>query len=161
MQKKIVSVVVPTFNEEENIKKLYLAIIEQIKKIKKTIDIDYEIIFIDNDSSDSSQEVIKLICKDDINVKAIFNLKNYGHIRSPYYGILQARGDAIIYIAADFQDPVDLLPELVFKWINGSKIVLFQRTRSNANYFLEKIKFVIVFISFFFGKNLVIILIIF
>jgi glycosyltransferase involved in cell wall biosynthesis len=140
MQKKLISIVIAAFNEEENIKKLYLAISEQIKKINKTIDIDFEIIFIDNDSSDNSQEVIKLICKDDINVKAIFNLKNYGHIRSPYHGILQARGDAIILIAADFQDPVDLLPELVFNWIDGSKIVLLQRVSSDNSYFLEKTK---------------------
>jgi glycosyltransferase involved in cell wall biosynthesis len=140
MQKKLISIVTNTFNEEKNIKELYLGLLEQIKKIKLTADVDFEIIIIDNDSTDKTQEYIRLICKDDINVKAIFNLKNYGHIRSTYYGKLQASGDAIIWIVSDLQDPLELLPELVLKWINGSKIVLLQRKSSNNNYLLEKIK---------------------
>lgn len=138
MQKKLISIVVPTFNEDGNIEKLYLSILEQIKKINANF--DFEIIFIDNNSSDNTQKIIRDICKNNIIVKAIFNLKNYGHIRSPYHGILQARGDAIIWIVADFQDPVYLLPQLISKWASGSKIVLFRRSHSHSNFILEKIK---------------------
>ena len=77
---------------------------------------EYEHIVIDNNSTDNTVTILRDICKNDKNVKVIVNNKNYGHITSPYYAMLQSSGDATILINADFQDPVELIPELIKKW---------------------------------------------
>ena len=134
--KKIISIVIPTYNEEKNIKEL----LNQIELYTKDLDYDFEKIFIDNCSTDNTQSIIREICKKNKEVKAIFNNRNFGYTRSPYYGILQAKGDAVILCCADFQDPPKLIPDLIKKWENGSRVVLLKRTISNENYFLEKLK---------------------
>ena len=107
-----ISIVTPTYNEVENIENLYL----DIKKIMNDLNIKYEHIIIDNSSSDGTIELIKKIAREDYNVKIIINSKNYGHIRSPFHGILQSDGDATILMASDYQDPPHLIPELINKW---------------------------------------------
>ncbi len=134
--KKIISIVIPTYNEEKNIEEL----LNQIELYTKDLDYDFEKIFIDNCSTDNTQSIIREICKKNKKVKAIFNNRNFGYTRSPYYGILQAKGDAVILCCADFQDPPELIPDLIKKWENGSRVVLLKRTVSNENYFLEKLK---------------------
>ncbi len=134
--KKIISIVIPTYNEEKNIKEL----LNQIELYTKNLDYDFEKIFIDNCSTDNTQSIIREICKKNKKVKAIFNNRNFGYTRSPYYGILQAKGDAVILCCADFQDPPELIPDLIKKWENGSRVVLLKRTISNENFFLEKLK---------------------
>jgi len=106
----------------------------------KNTNYNYEHIIIDNASTDNTQNVIRKICSENKSVKAIFNNKNFGHIRSPFYGILQTKGDAVIFIASDFQDPPDLIPELLEKWNNGSEVVLLKRKKSNVNTFTESFK---------------------
>ena len=100
-----ISIVTPTYNEIENIEKLYVDIKNEMKKF----DFEYEHIIIDNSSSDGTIEKIKNLATKDKNLKLIINSKNYGHIRSPFYGILQSSGDATILMASDFQDPVELI----------------------------------------------------
>ncbi len=134
--KKIISIVTPTFNEESNIEKLTNAIAVQMQNL----DYDYEHIIIDNASTDNTQRIIRELCLKSNKIKAIFNTKNYGHIRSPYYGCLCAKGDAVIHIASDFQDPPELIPQLVKKWENGSEVVFLKRVSSKTSYFLEKLK---------------------
>ena len=132
-----ISIVTPTYNEIDNIKNLYL----DIKKIMNDLNIDYEHIIIDNLSYDGTIELIKEIAKEDYNVKVIINSKNYGHIRSPFYGVLQSSGDATILMASDYQDPPHLIVDLIEKWRKGSKIVLTQKINSEENqfiYFLRK-----------------------
>lgn len=131
-----ISIVTPTFNEEKNIEKISNDISIEMKKL----DIDYEHIIIDNNSTDQTQSIIRQICKKDKKIKAIFNLKNFGHTRSPYYGILQSSGDATIYMAADFQDPIELIPDLIKKWTSGSKVVFLKRIKSEEPFFTEIIK---------------------
>lgn len=138
MNKKKVSIVIPTYNEDKNINDLYMAILQEMEK--SNLEVEYEIVFIDNNSIDRTQKIIREICNIDKKVKAIFNYKNYGHIRSPYHGLLQAEGDAIVCIAADFQDPIYLIPRLISKWLLGSKIVLLKRSESESNFILEKVK---------------------
>ena len=94
-----ISIVTPTFNEEQNIKKLCSDIKTEIEKLN----IDYEHIIIDNASTDKTIDIIKEICAADKNVKAIINAKNYGHIKSPFYGLLQSTGDACILMASIFK----------------------------------------------------------
>ena len=101
---KTISIVVPVFQEEENVEALYRAIREIFNK--ELPGYTYELIFIDNDSKDSTREIIRSLCGRDRRVKGIFNAKNFGQFNSPYYAMLQSEGDCTVLMAADFQDPV-------------------------------------------------------
>ena len=128
---KKISVLVPCFNEEENVVSLSRAIIEQFDKYLSNY--DYELIFIDNDSKDSTREKLISLCEENKRIKAIFNARNFGQFNSPYYGMLQTTGDCTISMCADFQDPVDLIPRLVHEWEKGYKIVCPIKTTSKEN----------------------------
>ena len=132
-----ISIVTPTFNEDENIKKLCLDIKSEFEKIN----LDYEHIIIDNASTDNTIKILREICLNDKNVKVIINSKNYGHIRSPFYGILQSTGDACLLMASDFQDPIELISKYVEEWKNGNKIVLGEKISSEESpsiFFIRK-----------------------
>ena len=119
--KKKISILTPCFNEEENVVPLY----ETIARIMESIDgYDYEHIYIDNASTDGTVPKLRELAARDKRVKVILNARNFGHIRSPYYGLLQADGDAVVYMASDFQDPPDLIPKLINGWQRGAKAVL-------------------------------------
>ena len=122
-----ISVCTPTYNEKENILKLY----SEIKKIFEDNNLEYEHVVIDNNSDDGTIDILKDICKKDKNFKVIINQKNYGHIRSPFYGLLQTNGDATILMSSDFQDPVELIPKYIEKWKSGEKIVLGKKATSD------------------------------
>jgi glycosyltransferase involved in cell wall biosynthesis len=132
-----ISIVTPTYNEQENIELLY----NEIRNIFLKQKINYEHIVIDNNSNDNTQSILKKLANEDKNLKLILNFNNYGHIKSPFHGILQADGDAVILIASDFQDPLNLIPVFINKWRLGSKIVLAQKKKSEENiliYFIRK-----------------------
>lgn len=128
---KTISIVVPCFNEEENVGPMSQAIVELFKNELK--DYDYELIFIDNDSQDRTRELLRAICGNNDRIKAIFNAKNFGQFKSPYYGLLQATGDCAVLVACDFQDPVELIPTFVKEWENGYKIVSGIKTSSKES----------------------------
>lgn len=128
---KKLSVLVPTYNEEENVIPLSTAILNEIEK--NLPQYDYELIFIDNCSKDSTRDKLRLLCKENRKIKAIFNAKNFGQNNSPYYGLLQTTGDCAIMMCADFQDPVEIIPKLVHEWENGYKIVSAIKTTSKEN----------------------------
>lgn len=152
MKKTKISIVTATFNEEQNIEKISNEISLEMQKLN----IDYEHIIIDNNSTDQTQNIIRQICKKNKNVKAIFNSRNFGHTRSPYYAILQSSGDATILLAADFQDPIKLIPDLIKKWQSGSKAVFLQRKSSKENLITETIKLTFYkFINFISEVNLI------
>ena len=133
-----ISIVTPTFNEEQNIEILC----SEIKREMNKLNIEYEHIVIDNSSTDKTISILKEICLKDKNLKVIINSKNYGHIRSPFYGLLQSSGDASILMASDFQDPVELIPEYIEKWKKGCKIVLGEKNtseESNIKFSLRKL----------------------
>ena len=127
----MLSIVVPTYNEEENIVPISEAIIREVTL--NCPGYDYELIFIDNCSTDHSQMLIKEICRGNTKIKAIFNTKNFGQFNSPYYGMCQAKGDCVLLICADFQDPIELIPVLVHEWEKGFKIVSCIKTASKEN----------------------------
>ena len=131
---KKISIVVPTYNEEENVEPLSEAIIKEFKT--KLPAYEYEIIFIDNDSQDSTRALLRELCNNNQNIKAIFNAKNFGQFNSPYYGLLQATGDCTILLCADFQDPIEMIPQFIAEWENGYKIVIGQKTTSKENKFM-------------------------
>lgn len=128
---KTISIVVPCYNEEENVEALYQAISGTF--LKELPDYRYEIIYIDNDSKDRTREIVRRLCAADPGVKGIFNAKNFGQFNSPYYAMLQSTGDATILMAADFQDPVEMIPSYVKGWENGYKIVIGIKKSSKEN----------------------------
>ena len=143
-----ISIVTPTYNEIENIEQIY----SEIKKILENIGCDYEHLIIDNSSTDGTIDKIKNLAKQDKRLKVIINSKNFGHIRSPFYGLLQTTGDATILMASDFQDPPELIKDYIKLWKEGNKIVLAQKNKSKENigiFYLEKffIDFLILFLK--------------
>ena len=128
---KKISIMVPTFNEEDNIAPLFETITGVMGKDLPNY--DYEILFIDNKSTDKTREKIAEICRKDKKVKAIFNAKNFGQFNSPYYGLTQTTGDCTILMCADFQDPVRMIVDFVKEWEKGYKIVIGIKTNSKEN----------------------------
>ena len=124
---KTISIVTPCFNEAENVEELY----SRIQTTLKGTDFNYEHIFIDNSSTDETVNILKAIASKDKCVKIIVNSRNFGHIRSPYYGLLQASGDAVIILSSDLQDPPELIPEFIHKWGQGYKVVIGVKTKSD------------------------------
>ena len=130
--------VIPCYNEEENISLMIKAVLSRFEQ--ELQDYDYELIFIDNDSSDGSRSILRAECSKNHKVKAIFNAKNFGQFNSPYYALLQSAGDCVILLCCDFQDPVELIPRMVREWENGNKIIVMQKDHSEENklmYFLR------------------------
>ena len=135
---KKISIMVPCYNEEDNVVPLSQALIQMFEKDLPQD--DYDIPFIDNDSTDTTRVKLRQLCKENKKIKAIFNAKNFGQFNSPYYGILQTDGDCTIPVCADFQDPIDVIPRLVAEWEKGYKIVCAVKTSSKENkimYFLR------------------------
>lgn len=127
---KRISILIPAYNEIENVEPLSEAIITEMEKMPHY---DYEIIFIDNDSKDGTRDKLREMCKGNRQIKAILNAKNFGQNNSPYYGLLQTTGDCAILMCADFQDPVDMIPKLIAEWESGYKIVSAIKTTSKEN----------------------------
>ena len=127
---KLISVITPCYNEEENVRNVY----EQVKQVFDVLEnYTYEHIFIDNASKDRTVSILKEIAGKDKNVKIIVNARNFGHIRSPYHAILQAKGDAVISISSDLQDPPSMIADFIKKWEEGYKIVVGVKSKSEEN----------------------------
>jgi len=134
---KLISIVTPCFNEEENVEELY----KQVREIFDNLSgYKYEHIFIDNASADNTVPILKRLAKDDKNIKIIVNARNFGHIRSPYYALLQASGEAVISIVADLQDPTEMIPSFIEKWEEGYKVVLGVKVSSGESFFMFNIR---------------------
>lgn len=135
---KKISIMVPCYNEEENVIPLSEALIEMFAKDLPQY--DYDITFIDNDSTDTTRVKLRKLCEGNNKIKAIFNAKNFGQFNSPYYGIINTDGDCTIPVCADFQDPIDVIPRLVAEWEKGYKIVCAVKSSSKESkimYFLR------------------------
>lgn len=129
--KKTLSVMIPCYNEEENVRAIYEAVRQQF--VENLPQYDYEILFIDNKSQDQTRDIIRRICSEDKNVKAIFNCRNFGQFNSPYYAITQTSGECCITLCADFQDPPELIPQFVKEWESGYKLVIGVKTKSKES----------------------------
>lgn len=128
--KKLVSVISPCFNEEANVEELY----QRVCAVMATLpQYDFEYVFIDNASTDGTLEKLKNLAARDKRVKIIVNMRNFGHLRSPYWGIIQTRGDATVYLASDLQDPPELIPQFLTAWEQGWPIVLAVKPVSRTN----------------------------
>jgi len=127
------SFAIPCYNEEANVRAMYEAVTAEARQHADS----YEIIFIDNDSSDATRGILREICAADPCVRAIFNNRNYGQMRSPTYAIYQAEGEAVIGLCCDFQDPPALIGEMVRQWRAGAQIVLGQRRTERSTFRLR------------------------
>ena len=117
----LVTILTPCYNEQDNVAEVYRRVREAMANVP---DCDYEHLFIDNASRDRTVEILRSLAAEDERVKVIVNVRNFGPVRSPYYGLLQARGDAVVSCVADLQDPPDLIPTFVDKWREGYRIVI-------------------------------------
>ena len=127
---KLISILTPTYNEEDNVREVYA----QVRAVFAGLpEYDYEHIFIDNASRDRTVEILRELAAEDPRVRVIVNTRNFGHIRSPYHGILQARGDAVIPLVADLQDPPEMIVDFLRQWEAGYKIVIAVKTESRES----------------------------
>ena len=131
---KKISIMVPCYNEVENV----IPISEVLVRIleEKLSKYDYEILFIDNCSTDGTRDCIEEICLKNSKIKAIFNVTNFGQFNSPFHAMCQTTGDCTICLCCDFQDPPELIPKFVEKWEEGHKIVSGIKSSSKESGFL-------------------------
>lgn len=132
-EKKTVSVVVPIFNEQENIRELYNRVSAVFASVTKY---DYEIVFFDDGSTDNSVEMIRDLCREDNRVKGVFYARNFGYSKNVFYAMQQAKGNCAILLHADLQNPPEEIPHLLEHWEKGAKIVLGVKNKSRENKFL-------------------------
>lgn len=147
-EKKLISVVVPVFNEEGMLDEVYSRTTDVMKKLT---DYKYEIVFFDDGSTDGSREKIEELCKGDSCVKAVFYSRNFGYLKNIYYSVRESKGDCTVILHADLQNPPELIPEFVEKWENGSDIVYGVKNKSRENpfmYFMRSLFYFIIRVVF-------------
>jgi glycosyltransferase involved in cell wall biosynthesis len=133
----LLTVLTPCFNEEENVREVY----GRVKAAMATVsNLDYDHLFIDNASTDRTVEILRELAASDKRVRVIVNTRNFGHIRSPYHAFLQARGDAVIGVVADLQDPPELIPEFIRNWREGYKVVIGVKKGSKESWLASRIR---------------------
>lgn len=132
---KKISILIPCYNEEDNVIPISEAVENELKKSCSSY--DYEIVFIDNCSTDRTRPRIRDLCSLNHKIKAILNARNFGQLNSPFYGMSQLDGDCVILLCCDFQDPVEMIPVLVAEWEKGAKIVSAIKTESRENKFIR------------------------
>lgn len=138
MERKLISIVSPCFNEQDNIRELN----NQVQAvIEKHPSYEFEHIFIDNDSTDNTVEILRELASQNKSIKVIVNNRNYGHITSPYHGMLSAKGDAVILLVSDLQDPPSMISDFIKEWENGYKIAVGVKENSDESallFFIRK-----------------------
>ncbi len=134
----LLSIVSGCFNEEDNVVELYDGICKVFGS--ELAEYSFELIFIDNASTDHTAERLKMIARTDRRVKVIVNTRNFGHIRSGYHALLQAKGEAVIGMASDLQDPPEMIPQFVRKWEEGFKVVLAQKINTEETFLFSFIR---------------------
>ncbi len=135
---KKISVVIPCFNEEDNVRPICEAVCGVMER--ELAHYDYEIVFIDNKSLDHTRDIIAALCAENPRVKAIFNARNFGQFNSPYHALCQVDGDCAVLLCCDFQDPVEMIAQFVREWENGYKIVCGIKTSSRENRFMRLLR---------------------
>lgn len=135
--KTLISIVSPCYNEESNVEALYERVTAVLRQYPQY---EFEYLFIDNASTDETVAKLRVLAEQDTRVKVIVNTRNFGHIRSPYWGIIQTSGAATIYLASDLQDPPELIPEFIKAWEQGYKVVLATKPVSASNPLMHRLR---------------------
>ena len=137
MTQKLVTIVTGCYNEVENVRPFY----EALQAIFKTRPhYRFEILYIDNASRDGTQHILRAIAAEDSSVKVILNARNFGHIRSPMHGLMEARGDALIPMASDFQDPPEMITQFLDQWEAGHKVVMAVKEKSEESWLFYQLR---------------------
>ncbi|WP_440678959.1 glycosyltransferase family 2 protein [Candidatus Pelagibacter sp. HIMB1611] len=131
---KLISFVIPVFNEEDNIESISKKIVEIFSA---NFNYDYEFIIIDNNSVDNTEKVLRNMCEQDKKIKVILNRSNFGWSRSLFHALKQCNSDATIVIAADFQDPPELIVEMIKNWEKGEMLVLGEKEGSDEKFIMN------------------------
>lgn len=128
---KKISIVIPCYNEEDNLRELY----DVVSKLfdYELVSYDYEILIVDNKSKDRSRQIIRELCSKDMHVKAIFNYVNCGPNTNPFFGLRESNGDCSVLLYADFQEPIEMIPQMVKAWEEGNKVVCMIKNKSKEN----------------------------
>lgn len=151
--KKLVSVVVPIYNEISMINEIYDRIDAVFKKMKNYT---YEIVFFDDGSTDGTRDAIEELCSQHNEVKSVFYTRNFGYLKNTFYCMQQAKGDCGIIVHADLQNPPELIPEFLEKWENGTQVVLGVKNKSRENKFVYFLRTVFYFLMInFFGMKII------
>lgn len=151
--KKIVSVVVPIFNEVQMVDEIYSRVSAVFDKIDNY---NYELVFFDDGSTDGTKEAIKKLCNKHNEVKSVFYARNFGYLKSTFYCMQQAKGDCAVILHADLQNPPEVIPELIEKWESGSQVVLGIKNKSHENKLMYTLRTIGYFILInFFGIKMV------
>ncbi len=135
-QTKLVSIVTPCFNEVMNVE----AMTKSIAEIMQPYAYEYEHVWIDNASTDGTADKLRKIAAEDKNIKVILNRRNFGHIRSPFHGFLQASGDVVITLSSDFQDPPELIPEFLAAWEDGHEAAVAVKRTTKEGLFIGTLR---------------------
>jgi polyisoprenyl-phosphate glycosyltransferase len=134
---QLLTILTPCYDEEGNVREVY----EAVKAAMATVpDLEYDHLFIDNASTDRTVAILRELAAADKRVKVIVNTRNFGHVRSPYHGLLEARGDAVLSCVADLQDPPQLIPEFVAKWREGYKVVIGVKADSKESWVMFRVR---------------------
>ena len=136
-RKKKIVIAGGCYNEAENIGELYSRCCKVTESLPQY---DFEFLFTDNCSTDGTRQIIRDLAAKDRRVKAIFNAANYGHIRSPFYGLTQAEGDAVINMCTDLQDPPEMIPDMIREWEKGAKVVVAVREKTDCGFLMESVR---------------------
>jgi len=129
---KLISIVTPCYNEEGNVEELHHQIVDVMSQLPKY---QFEHIYIDNASTDKTVMILRRMVQEDMRIRVIVNTRNFGHIRSPYYALLQAQGDAVICMASDLQDPPALIKDFIVRWEEGFNVVMGVKSNSEESSF--------------------------
>lgn len=131
----LLTILTACFNEEGNVREVHRQVQQAMSELP---DYDYDHLFIDNASKDGTVAILRELARSDRHVKVIVNMRNFGHVRSPYHAFLQARGDAIVSCVADLQDPPELIPQFVRRWEEGYKVVIGVKEGSHESWLMAR-----------------------
>lgn len=153
MDKKLISIAVPVYNERDNIELLY----ERITKVMLSlVEYNYEIVFFDDGSTDNSRALIEQLCRSDSKVHAVFYKRNFGYSKNIFYSVQQSGGDAVILVHADMQNPPEEIPKFVKEWEQGAQVVIGVKNKSRESKLMFWIRTVCYkILNMFFAANLV------
>lgn len=146
--KKLVSVVVPIYNEVQMLDEIYQRVDDVFKGLEKY---DYELVFFDDGSTDGTREAIESLAEEHSRVKAVFYSKNCGYLKNTFYSMQQAKGDCAFILHADLQNPPEVIPQFIEKWEKGAQVVLGVKSKSHENkllYFLRTVFYYIIIYVF-------------
>jgi len=127
---KLISIVTPCYNEEGNVEELHARIVAAMANLPQY---EFEHIYIDNASTDKTVAILRRMVQEDKRIRVIVNARNFGHIRSPYHALIGAKGDAVICLASDLQDPPELIVDFIKQWEDGFKVVMGVKSKSEES----------------------------